>query len=545
LEVAVDIVDKLIQGREAFRRHEWLAARDRLSARDLTTLAPADLHALSTAAYLVGDADTCVRGWQRAFQVHHDDGDHLAAARDALWLTFALTRVGNEAAAKGWQARAARLLESEPDDVAERGFLQMNQMFEQVFSGRFEEAFQLATDVAESGRRHRRPDLIAVGLMCQGRITMYSGRVPEALALLDEAMALVAAGEVSPILAGTAYCTMVEACQEIDDYRRMTDWTRMLTHWCDQQPDLVAFTGQCAVHRAQIMRVQGAWSDALEELELALARYESQDFVSAIGEVHNERGEVLRLQGELEASAAAYEAAADVGHDPQPGQLLLWLSLGRIDAAVATARRLVDETPDPVHRSRVLSAVSEVLIAAGDLDGAAAAADELDQIATAFGSAALSAAAGYARGSVALARSDPAEAISHLRQAWRTWLDLGARYHAAWARARIGQAFRAMGDEDSARAELVVARRTFEELGAAPAQGEVERLLGGGRPDGLTARELEVLRLVAAGRTNPQIAAELFLSEKTVARHLSNIFGKTHVTSRTAAAAYAFQHQLA
>jgi ATP/maltotriose-dependent transcriptional regulator MalT len=325
----------------------------------------------------------------------------------------------------------------------------------------------------------------------------------------------------------------------------MTDWTRMLTHWCDQQPDLVAFTGQSAVHRAQIMRVHGAWPDALEELELAQARYESQELGSAIGEVYYERGEVLRLQGEFDAAAAAYEAAAEVGDDPQPGQLLLWLSVGRVEAAVATARRLLDEIPDPVHRSRLLPAVAEVLIAGGDLDGAAAAADELDQIATTFGSAALSAAAAYAKGSVSLAHPDPAAALPLLRQAWRIWLDLGARYHAAWARARIGQAFRAMGDEDSARAELVVAGRTFEELGAAPAQSSVERMLGGGRPDGLTARELEVLRLVAAGRTNPQIAAELFLSEKTVARHLSNIFGKTNVTSRTAAAAYAFQHQLA
>lgn len=541
----MDIVDELLEGREAFRRHEWRAARDRLSAPDLAALDPADLHALSTAAYLVGDIDTCVRAWQRAFQVHQDNGDHLAAARDALWLTFALVRSGNEAAAGGWQARAARLLDSEPEDVAERGFLQMHQMFEQIFSGHLEEGFELAVKVVEAGHRHQEPDFITVGLVCQGRMLIYFGRVPEGLGLLDEAMARVAAGEVSPIIAGTTYCTMIEACQELDDYRRMTDWTRMLTHWCDQQPDLVAFTGQSAVHRAQIMRVQGAWSDALEELDLAQARYESQDLGSAIGVVQYERGEVLRLQGELDAAAAAYDSAADLGHDPQPGQVLLWLSLGRVDAAVATVRRLLDEVPDPVHRSRVLAAVAEVLLASGDLDGASAAADELDEIATSFHSAALSAAGAYARGSVALARSDPADAIPHLRQAWRTWLDLGARYHAAWARSRIGQAFRAMGDEDSARAELVVAGRTFEELGAVPARGDIERLLGGGRPDGLTARELEVLRLVAAGRTNPQIAAELFLSEKTVARHLSNIFGKTNVKSRTEAAAYAFQHQLA
>ena len=541
----MDIVDELIQGREAFHRHEWLAARDRLSAPDLTTLEPADLHALATSAYLVGDMETCVQAWQRSFQLHSDAGDHLAAARDALWLTLALVNSNNEAAGRGWQATAARLLDAEPGDVAERGFLQVHQMFQAVFSGHFEEAFELAVSAAESGRRHRLPDLVAVGLMCQGRLTMYSGRVPEGLALLDEAMAQVAAGGVSPIIAGMAYCTMIDACQEIDDYRRMADWTRMLSHWCEKQPDLVPYTGQCSVHRAQIMRVNGAWSDALEELELAQARYEGLGLGDAVGEVFYQRGEVLRLQGEVEAATAAYEGAAGHGHDPQPGLTLLWLSQGRVEAAVAVVRRLLDELPDPVHRSRVLPASVEVLIAGGDIDGAAAAAEELERVASGFGTAALSASAEYAKGSVSLARSEAGAALPHLRLAWRSWLDLGARYQAAWARARIGQAFRAMGDEDSAKAELVVAGRTFEEIGAAPARAEVERLLGGGRPDGLTPRELEVLRLVAAGRTNPQIAAELFLSEKTVARHLSNIFGKTNVTSRTAAAAYAFQHQLA
>ncbi len=541
----MDIVDELIRGREAFRRHEWKAARDRLSAPDLATLEPADLHALATAAYLVGDMETCVQAWQRSFQANSDAGVHLAAARDALWLTMALVNSGNAAAAQGWQARAARSLEAESGDVAEQGYLQMQLMFQQIFSGHFEEGFELAVTVAEAGRRHREPDLVAMGLVCQGRMLIYSGRVPEGLALLDEAMALVAAAEVSPIMAGRIFCTMIDACQEIDDIRRMMDWTRMLTQWCEKQPDLVPYTGQSSVHRAQIMRFQGAWAQALEELDLAEERYTSQGARDGVGDVFFERAELRRLQGDAEKAAKGYDKADGHGRDPQPALALLWLLQGRVDAAVAVVRRLLDEVGDPVHRSRMLIAAVEVLVVAGDLDGASAAADELGQIATGFGSAALSASAAYAKGSVALARSEPAAALPDLRLAWRTWLDLGGRYHAAWARTRIGQAFRAMGDEDSARAELVVAGRTFEELGAAPARDEVERLLGGGRPDGLTARELEVLRLVAAGRTNPQIAAELFLSEKTVARHLSNIFAKTNVKSRTAAAAYAFQHQLA
>ena len=539
----MNIVEELIHGREAFERGEWSAARDRLTIPDLAELEPADLGALSTAAWLVGDTETSVRALQRSFHVHSDNGDNLAAARDALQLTMVLNGSGNHAAAQGWHARASRLLESEPD-AAEHGYLQMHRMFHHVFSDQFEDAYNLAIAVAESGRRHGEPDLVAIGTVCQGRMLVYQGRVPEGLALLDEAMVGVAAGEVSSILAGRIYCIMIDACQELDDVRRMTDWTRLLSMWCERQQGLVQFTGQAAVHRAQIMRAQGAWADALEELALAEERYDAQGLGSAVGEVYHERGEVLRLQGDLEASASAYAAAGEQGHDPQPGLSMLWLAQGRVDAAAAAVRRMLEEDTNPVHRSRVLPVAVEVFVAAGDAEGAAAVADELEQIATTFRSKALSAAAAYARGSVCLAQDDPAVALPHLRKAWRGWLDVGARYEAAWARTRIGQAFRAMGDDDSARAELVVAGRTFDELGATPARGEVERLLGGGRPDGLTARELEVLRLVAAGRTNPQIATELFLSEKTVARHLSNIFAKTNVKSRTAAAAYAFQHQL-
>ena len=541
----MNIVDELIRGREAFGRREWQSARDRLTAPDLAELEPADLRALSTAAYLVGDTETSVRALQRSFEVHTDGGESRAAARDALELTFILDALGNEAASRGWLARAERVLESEPEDVPERGFLQMHQMFHHIFSDQFEAGFELAVKVTEAGRRHHEGDLVAIGLVCQGRMMLYSGRVPDGLGLLDEAMAGVAAGEVSPIMVGRVYCTMIDACQELNDYRRMTDWTRLLTTWCEHQQGLVPYTAQAATHRAQIMRAQGAWSDALEELAQAEARYESSAMGSAVGDVHYERAEILRLTGDLDAAAAAYAAADEHGRDPQPGVSLLWLLQGRVDSSAAAVRRLLDEVPDPVHRSRVLPVAVQVLLAAKDVDGASDAVDELEQVAASFASAALSAEAGYARGSVCLAQDDPAAALPHLRKAWRGWLDLGARYEAAWARTRIGQAFRAMDDEDSAAAELAVAGRTFAELGARLAEQEVEQLLGRARPDGLTARELEVLRLVAAGMTNPQIAAELFLSEKTVARHLSNIFGKTNVKSRTEAAAYAFQHQLA
>lgn len=476
--------------------------------------------------------------------VHTGEGSTLAAVRDCFWLGLIFSMAGQESVGSGWAGRASRLLEAEPDDVVERHYLQVHDMYRHIFAGEIAEAFELAASIAEAGHRHHDPDLVAEGLSSQGRLLMYSGRVPEGLAMLDEAMVGVAAGEVSPIIAGMAYCSMIEACQEIDDFRRMTDWTGALTRWCETQDDLVPYTGQCAVHRAQIMRVQGAYAQALDELELARARYEANGMDPAVGLALYERGEVLRLRGEYDDAAAAYDSAAGHGHDPQPGQALLWLARGRTAAALAVVRRLLDETPDPVHRSRLLPAAVEVMVAAGEVDAAVAAGEELSAIADSFGSAAVAASAAYVRGTLALHRSDPAGALPDLRLAWRTWLDLGARFDAARTRIGIGLAFRALGDEDSAVAELAVASRTLGGLGAVPAQREAQRLLGNGLPDGLTSREVEVLRLVAAGQTNPQIAAALFLSEKTVARHLSNIFTKISVPSRTAAAAYAFERHL-
>ena len=165
----------------------------------------------------------------------------------------------------------------------------MHLMFQNIFSGQFEAGFDLAVKVTEAGRRHHEGDLVAIGLVCQGRMTIYSGRVPDGLGLLDEAMAGVAAGEVSPIMSGRVYCTMIDACQELNDFRRMKDWTHLLSTWCEQQQGLIPYTAQAATLRAQIMRAHGAWSDALYELTQAEERYEAHEMDAAIGDVYYER----------------------------------------------------------------------------------------------------------------------------------------------------------------------------------------------------------------------------------------------------------------
>jgi ATP/maltotriose-dependent transcriptional regulator MalT len=536
------VVDDLVAGREAFERREWAVARDRLAGA--ADLGAEDLEALALAAYLSGDHDTCLGAWQRAFHIREDAGETRLAFRDAFWIGFVLDSTGLESVAEGWVARATRLLESVPDDAVERGYLGISALYRHLHRGEFPEALACAEQVSATGKESGDANLLAMGVMCLGRLLIFSGRVREGLSLLDESMVWVSGGEASPIVAGHVFCSMVEACQQIGDVRRMTEWTSALTRWCDEQPGLVPFTGQCAVHRAQIMRSQGAYELALSELVLAVDRYRANGMDPAAGLAMYERGEVLRLRGEHEAAAAAYDDAAAHGHEPQPGLALLWLAAGRTSAAVGAVRRLLGEFTLPVQRCQVLPAAVEVFLAGADAVAADAAAAELDEIATSVPTPPLTARAPYARGAVALAQGDPASALPPLRHGWQLWQQHGARYDAARARTMIGLAFRELGDEDSAAAELTVARRTFLDLGARADLRAVDALLTTTYPDRLTAREVEVLRMVAAGRTNPQIATALFLSEKTVARHLSNIFGKIQVSSRTAAAAYAIEHQL-
>ncbi|GAA0959608.1 hypothetical protein GCM10009554_73540 [Kribbella koreensis] len=534
------IVDDLELARRAFERRDWAAAYDRLSL--VADLGPDDLLKLATAAFLAGDDDACIRALQRGYQAHVDSGHTLGAVRFAFWLGLVLSTRGEAAVAAGWVARAQRLLADQPDDVVERGYLLIHDFFRYLDQQDFANALRIGSEIADLGRRFGEPDLVAQGLVCQGRLLMYSGQVPEGLALLDEAMVAVAAGELSPIFAGNVYCAMIEACQEVADFGRASAWTTALTRWCDTQPDLVPFTGQCAVHRGQILRLRGAFSEALEEFELARRRYAATNSQGAAGLALSECGDVLRIRGELAAAESCYEQASGFGYEPQPGMALLWLARGRTPAALAAIRRLLAETPDPVHRSRLLPAATEIFVAGDCGDEAEAAAGELTKIAEAFGCTGLRATAAYCAGLVALAADDAGRALPCARLATQLWTGLQAPYEVARARVLVGRAFRILGDEDSATSELTAAGQAFAELGAVTES--IDRLLLRKAAGGLTVRELEVLRLVAAGNSNTEIAQHLVLSDKTVARHLSNIFTKLDVPSRTAAVAYAHAHDL-
>lgn len=533
------------QARADFERGEWGAAFEAWSAAGLGALSPADLDDLAVTAELVGQHDTAVAALQRAFAACQEAGDLSGSMRSAFRLAMVTATHGEHALSAGWTSRAEGLLTDVDGDLVEHGWVAFLRMFRALEAGDFAAAGACADQAAASGRRHHDPDLTALGVCSQGRMALYSGRISEGRALLDEAMVRVIAGETSPVIAGHVYCTAIEGCQEISDFGRVAEWTAALDRWCAEQPGLLAFTGQCAVHRGQLLRLHGQWPAALEEFELASRRYAEVRAPDAVGLAAYETGEVLRVRGELDAADAAYQRAADHGFDPQPGLALLWLARGQVAAALAVVRRLLESPGGPVQRCRILPAAVEVLLNGREVEQARDVVAELDSIASLFSCVALDAATAQASGAVELAAGDASGALPYLRKAQQLWARVEAPYDRARVRLLMGRALATVGDDSSSRRELEAARTTFRQLGARPAADEVDGLLAPTvLPAGLTAREVEVLRLVAAGRSNAQIASDLVLSEKTVARHLSNIFGKLDVGSRTAATAYAFEHGL-
>ena len=543
----VTTAEALARGRECFARRAWADAFAELSAADREArLEPEDLERLATAAYLIGSDEDSVEAWERAHRALLSRGDVVRAARCAGWLVFVLLNGGEFARGAGWLARARRLLDDGPRDCAERGHLLVPEAFQRAVAGDWPSAHAISGQAAEIGDRFGDLDLVTLARNVQGRALIAQGRTVEGMALLDEVMVGVMADEVSEIVAGAVYCSVIEACQEVFDLQRAQQWTAALTHWCDSQPDLVPFSGNCLVHRAEIMELHGAWADALDAAQRACERLLRRP-QPAVGAAFYRQGELHRLCGALAQAEDAYHQASRWGREPQPGLARLRLIEGQVDAAEAAIRRAADEAQGRLARSRLLPALVEIMFAAGDARAARAAADELSEIADDLDAPLLRALAAHAQGAVLLLEGDARAALGALRHAWAAWQELEVPYEAARVRVLIGLACRQLGDEDTALMELDAARWVFEQLGAAPDLARAQTLSRKARakpPGGLTARELEVLRLVATGKTNRSIAADLFLSEKTVARHVSNIFTKLGLSSRAAATAYAYEHDL-
>jgi DNA-binding CsgD family transcriptional regulator len=534
---------ELERAQASFARRSWRDAYERFATADAATpLGLDDLESFALAGYLCGLEEESTRAWTRA---HHEAirlDDPERAVRNAVLIGAGLMFRGETAPALGWFARGGRVLE-DCGDCAERAWLLTWNAFAQMWGGELERAQAAFAESVTVARRFGDSDLMTMARLGEGMGLLMQGQGSAGMALLDEVMVGVTSGEVSPMYAGIAYCTVIAGCSEVFDLRRAREWTAALTRWCDSQPDLVPFRGNCLVHRCELMQLDGAWADAVAAARQACDHLSGPVTWDTLGSAYYQLGELQRLRGEFAEAEESYRRASESGRPPEPGLALLRLAQGRTDVATGVLSRALTETDDPPARSRLLPAYVETMIASGDVGSARVSADELGQIAEFMDAPYLRAVAASAEGAVLLAEGDVRSALRTLRTAGAAWRELNAPYETARTRVLIGLACGALGDPETAALEFDGARKAFEQLGARPDLVRLDVLIR--RPNGgLTGRETEVLRLLAAGKTNRAIARDLGLSEKTVARHVSNIFTKTGVPSRAAATAYAYENHL-
>lgn len=533
-------VSELVESaRSSFVARAWRDAAAAFALADgKATLTRDDRECWAAAAGLSGDDAQMIAQYERLYRELHGIDDERAA-RAAFWAGFRLLALGETARGGGWLARAERLVGALGGDVAVAGYLQLPLVAQKLREHAFDEAFASAERAVMCGERHREADLIALARQMQGRIRLRQARIAEGLALLDEAMLSVTCGELSPGVTGVVYCAAIAGCRAVYAFDRAREWTRALSDWCQAQPQLAPFRGACAVFRAELLELGGAWDDAIAELG-ATSDYQLRVEAASVAEARYREGEIHRLRGDLTRAETAYRAAIELGGDPQPGYALLVAGRGDVEAGLASLRRALAAQREPLARARLLPAMVSLALEARSQAEARSASAELRAVAALSASPVLGALSDEAEALLALADDAPASALPKLRATLEIWQRLDAPYYVAKAREQIARAYRALGDEAGALLEHQAARTSFARLGIGATGAEAVSEA----PHGLSARELEVLRLVAQGKSNKEIAGSLMLSVKTVDRHLSNLFDKLGVGSRAAATAFAFKNGL-
>ena len=532
-------------GRAAFGRGRWGEAYEQLSSAAAEGgLGADDVETLAVAAYLTGRDDESCDLWAQAHHQSLHAGDIEAAVRCASWLALTLLLRGDPARSAAWRARGQRVVADAGIECGPEAVLLLSEALPALFGGDPARALPQFSRVVTAGERFEDHDAIAMGRLGIGQCHVAVGRLSEGAALLDEAMVEITGGRVSPIVVGIVYCAVLVTCQDMFDVRRAREWTDSVSRWCESQPDLVAYRGECLVHRAELLELQGQWATATAEAELACDWLAGRP---SVGMAHYQHGELLRLRGEFAQAEESYRRASRHGRDPQPGLSLLRLAQGSVDAAVTSIRRVLDGTGDRAKRMRVLPACVEIMLAAGDVTAARAAADELKLAATEIPAEFVAAVAAHADGATLLAEGRAHAACEALSTACAAWRNLDVPYNMARTRVLLALAYRMLADNDAAQLEFAAAHDGFDALGAVTDCARVAELASPASAvpiAGLTGRELQVLALVATGRNNREIAEELSISDHTVRRHLQNIFAKAGVSSRAAATAFAFHHDL-
>jgi ATP/maltotriose-dependent transcriptional regulator MalT len=523
----------------------WDVVYHRLTAADPKALSVAELEVLAEAAFWLGKPRESIAARQRAYAVYRDAGDVTHAARTAWLLFHNYFDLDETAAASGWLQRAHRHAKTISDQV-ESGYVALADCTWAHYQGELDSALTYAVQATETGRHFADRDLEALGLTGQGLVLVTRGDIAAGLDRMDEAMVAVLSDELSPFATGWVYCVLLYTCEELGDVRRAAEWTDLAVRWCEQRGQDSWYPGLCRLHQCEVRSWRGEW--AVAEAQAIRAAEELAPFGEyLVAEGQYVAGEIRRRKGDFEAAEEAFRQAHRFGRDPQPGLGLLHLAQGDADQAASELRiALAGHQGLPLRRGLLLAAQVRAELECGHLERAAASADELTRVAEHSRSRLLQAMAGTATGAVLLKRGEAGKALAVLKDACTISRELSCPYETAETKVLIGLATRNLGDEATATLELDAARATFAMLGAAPDVARVDSLLASKSefPAGLTGREVEVLRLVANGKSNREIAAKLVISEHTVARHVSNIFRKLDVASRSAATSFAYEHDL-
>ena len=496
---------------------------------------------------MLGREEEFLRDYERALEDHLQNGRDQSAARCGFWIGLTLMFRGEFAQGSGWLTRADRLIADRAAECAELGYLQLPRVEQCLAASNPDGAFAHATRASEIGQRCDDPDLVAMARHLQGRILIVGGDYVRGFELLDEAMVSVTSGRLSPIVAGLVYCSVIDTCQKYRSTSRAREWTSALVGWCAGQPDIVAFTGRCLIHRAEILILDGHWDEAGREAHAASVRLQRGPSKHHAGPAFYQKGEVFRLRGQWDEADTAYRAASRLGFDPQPGLALMRLQQGQKQPALSAIRRSLQSVDDMPGRLRLLPAAVEITLAVGSADDARDYCETLQDCARRYSADAVRAAADEAAARVLIHAGRAEEALAHIRRATEFLWNLRAPYHLARVRVLTARACFATGDTEAALTELDEAIRLFRGLGARPDEavaGKLRATLTATDSQPLTPRQKQVLRLIASGLTNPEIARELNLSARTVDRHVSDILTRLNVRTRAAATAYAIGHGL-
>ncbi len=526
----------------------WKEIYQRLSKADQQgDLGPDDLQMLGLAAYLTGHDVQSFEIMERAHIGYADLNQIREAVRSAFWLGLMLINVGETGRSSGWMARGERLLNQARSDSAEKGLLMIPAALGALSGGQAGQAQSLFEEAVAIGEKFEDVDVMVLARLGLGQTLVRQGEVARGVKLLDETMVSLETEEVYPVVVGIVYCAVIETCRKIWDLGRAKEWTEALTRWCDINPEIVPFRGQCLVRRAEILQFHGEWDHALEGTAKACDLLTRPPGEPAAGEAYYRKAELHRLLGDFEAAEVCYQEAAKLSRNPQPGLAMLRMTQGKLGAAVTSIRNTLKETTDQIRLAELLPWAINIMVEGNHMEEATEAVQQLNEIAQDFDSPYLQAMAAHCKGGVFFAKGNYQFALEQLQKALKMWNWLHFPYESALTRELKGLVYREMNDIDNSEAELLAAQWNFEQLRAVPDFERVSRLLAKEKKyeiHGLTLREVQVLKMLAAGKSNKLMANALFISERTVDRHVSNIYQKLRVSSRVEAASFALKENL-